>query len=375
MTIELISSIITLIIAATASAVIIPSILRISAHRDIYDLPDERKIHSDRVSRLGGVAFMPAIFFALAFTIATNILLFDNTLSACTASTVALLCLGCCSIVAIYVVGLADDMIGVRYSAKFVVQIFAAVCLTVSGVTIGSLNGCLGIYELHPIVAFALTALVVVFITNSINLIDGLDGLAGGIGALIALYDAVLLLYAGAWPFAMLAFATFGVLIPFLGFNLFGNAKENTKIFMGDTGSLTLGIIISFLCVVMANTPISFGETFVPDSLAVAFAPLLVPCLDLLRVFMRRIRNHHSPFLPDKTHIHHRLLNAGLSHRATLLLILSLVIFFTVASVMASTYVNVGYVLLGDIIVFSVFHMLLRERPLERESQPVESNM
>lgn len=371
MTLELINYLIAMAVAAAGGAVIIPSILRISAQRDIYDLPDERKIHRDRVSRLGGVSFMPAIFFALAFTVATNILLFDGVMSGCTPHTVALMCLGCCSIVAIYVVGLADDMIGVRYSAKFIVQIFAAVCLSVSGVTIGSLNGCLGIYELHPVVAFALTALVVVFITNAINLIDGLDGLAGGICALIALYDAVLLFHAGAWPFAILAFATFGVLLPFLGFNLFGSAQRNTKIFMGDTGSLTLGIIISFLCVVIANTPIAFGDGFLPDSLAVAFAPLLVPCLDLLRVFMRRIRNHCSPFLPDKTHIHHRLLNAGLGQRATLVSILLLTLLFAVASVIASAYMNVGYVLLADIIVFTLFHMILPHKAPQRTESAV----
>ncbi|MCM1110279.1 MAG: undecaprenyl/decaprenyl-phosphate alpha-N-acetylglucosaminyl 1-phosphate transferase [Clostridium sp.] len=353
------TTLIALSTAAAAGAVIIPSILRISAERDIYDLPDERKIHHDRVSRLGGVSFMPAILFALALAVSVNLLFFDSDMFVMPARTIALVGLGICSLVAIYVVGLADDMIGVRYSAKFVVQIFAALCMTVSGTTIGSLNGCLGIYELHPAVAFFLTALVVVFITNAINLIDGLDGLAGGICALIALYDAIILYHAGAYIFALLAIATFGVLIPFLCFNLLGRADRGTKIFMGDTGSLSLGIIISFLCVVIANTEITFTPTMQPDSLAIAFAPLLVPCLDLLRVFIGRIRRHQSPFLPDKTHIHHRLLAAGLRQRTTLMIIMLFTLFFAIASVIASVWVNVGWVLLGDIVLFTLLQVWL----------------
>lgn len=348
------SSLLSAFIGLISCAVVIPSILKISAERSLYDQVDERKIHRGRISRLGGLAFMPAIVFAVAFTIAVDNLVYGGGIFPASASSATLICLGLCSVVAIYLVGMADDMIGVRYSAKFVVQIFAATCLTISGTTIGSLNGCLGIWELHPLAAFLLTALVVVFVVNAVNLIDGLDGLAGGICLLISLYDGIIFYNSGNPVFAVISFAVAGTLLAYLYFNLFGNPEKNSKIFMGDTGSLTLGIVVSFLCVVMANEHLRIG-TLTPDPLAMAFAPLLIPCLDVLRVFFGRMRHGKSPFLPDKTHIHHLLLARGLSQRATLVTILLAMVLLTVGSVWLSVYVNVGWVLLADIILYVLF--------------------
>ena len=119
--------------------------------------------------------------------------------------------------------------------------------------------------------------------------------------------------------YSMLAFSTLGVLVPFFYYNVFGNAERARKIFMGDTGSLTLGYILSFLAIKYSqNNPEVISNT--KGTFLIAFSTLIIPAFDVIRVVMVRLRNGKSPFEPDKNHIHHKFLAMGFTPRKAMIL-------------------------------------------------------
>ena len=161
-----------------------------------------------------------------------------------------------------------------------------------------------------------LTVFVVVYVTNAINLIDGVDGLAAGICFVALLTLGLAAMMRSQYLFMVVAFGMLGILLPFWLFNVYGNVQRGNKIFMGDTGSLTLGYLVSFLLIYMA------GEAdilFPREMLVIGLSTMLVPMFDIVRVVMARTRNHRNPFLPDKNHIHHKILRTGIGPRLTML--------------------------------------------------------
>lgn len=347
------------------AGVIIPQILLIAFRKNLFDEIDERKIHQGRVPRLGGIAFMPSMVFSVACVSGVVLLLGLERvpISICDAE---VFLFGICALMIMYLVGIADDLVGVRYSAKFVAQIIAASFLSLSDLTLNNLHGFLGIYELPVWVAVPFTVLVVVFITNSINLIDGIDGLASGLCSIAMLFYGWVLLKCGYTTYALVAFGTLGALIQFYYYNVFGNSKVGKKIFMGDTGALTTGIIICFLSLQISNIDThSYG--FGCDPLVLAFAPLLIPCFDVVRVYFRRIRRHTNPFLPDRTHIHHKLLALGLNQRVAMVSLLVAAVAFTAANYWLSTMISSAVLLLLDIMSFIVVNIWLSSAIRKRE--------
>ena len=154
-------------------------------------------------------------------------------------------------------VGVIDDLIRIDYRRKFVAQIVASLFLPLSGLWINDLYGLLGITTLSPWIGMPLTVFVAVFIINAGNLIDGIDGLCSGLVGMGALVFGFLFIYNGAWLHAVFAFITAGVLCPFFYYNVFGKSKGRQRIFMGDTGSLTLGLSMAFLAISYAmNNPL-----------------------------------------------------------------------------------------------------------------------
>ena len=308
------------LIAVLMGQIIIPRILLISLRKRLFDVPDVRKVHTHPVPRLGGITFFPVILFVLCIVTVVRILLdhFPNQLSSFGLGA-QILCL-ISGLTLLYVIGIGDDLIGVRYRNKFVIQILSASFFPMVGLYINNFYGLLGIYQLTPYIGIPLTVLLVVFITNAINLIDGIDGLASSICMVALGVFGLIFLFDGLWIFSLLAFVCVGVLIPFFAYNVFGSAERGRKIFMGDTGSLTMGYIISFLvlryCMYIGPNP-EPGS----GSLAIAFSILLVPCMDVIRVVIGRVRQGKNPFLPDKTHIHHKFMAMGFSTRRSLVLI------------------------------------------------------
>lgn len=343
--------ILSLLISIILSALIIPRILVVAFRKKLFDIPDERKVHSGIIPRLGGISFVPTILFSLAFTTGLRYLIgYEipvNRLHFIIPEFYFLIC----GLTLLYLSGIKDDLVGLRYRSKFFIQIIAASLIPLSGLWINNLYGLFGIDELTPWLGIPFTILLTVFIVNAINLIDGIDGLASGLSSISLLTLGSLYIYYDQWIYAMLAFSTLGVLLPFFYYNVFGKVNRCKKIFMGDTGSLTLGYILAFLAIAYANNnperaPYSEG------AIVVAFSTLIVPMFDVIRVILVRARNHKGLFEADRNHIHHKFLDMGFSSRKAMISILTMALSFSAINIILVPIMNNNLLLLTDITVW-----------------------
>ena len=330
---------------------IIPRILLISFRKKLFDIPDERKVHKHAIPRLGGVSFFPTILFSCCSVLVIRTLMGYgiSTLSASYILPEFLVLI--CGMVLLYLTGIADDLVGVRYRQKFVIQIICACLFPAVGLWINDFYGLFGIDLLPAWFGIPFTILTIVFITNAINLIDGIDGLASGLSSVALLIFGFLYIEKGLWIYSMFAFSTFGVLVPFFYYNVFGSAEHARKIFMGDTGSLTLGYILAFLAIAYANNnperaPYSEG------AIVVAFSTLIVPMFDVIRVILVRARNHKSLFNADRNHIHHKFLDMGFSSRKAMIYILAIALFFSSLNIILIYVMDNNILLLSDIVAW-----------------------
>jgi len=351
-----------IIISAFVSAVIlgriiIPNILIISLRKRLFDVPDERKVHKRPIPRLGGVTFFPVILFSLCVFTAVRLMTGHGPAETSTTDLVCEFLFLTGGLTLLYIVGIADDLIGVRYRKKFLVQIISAAMFPLSGLYINNFYGLFGIYLIPAEVGIPLTMLLVVFITNAINLIDGIDGLASGLSMVALLVFGVLFVHFRMWSYAMLAFVTVGVIIPFFSYNVFGSADLGRKIFMGDTGSLTLGYILSFFVIKYCMYEPDMLLTMKTSPVLVSFSVLMVPCLDVIRVVLRRARNKRALFMPDKTHIHHKFLAMGFSPRRALITIQLMSACFCAFTIVAILYMNNTLVFVIDVVVWTLLNL------------------
>ena len=351
------------LMAVLLGQIIIPRILVISHRKRLFDQPDSRKVHHRPISRLGGVTFFPVILIVMC----TIGLLQFYEMEKITSSVISeSLCL-VAGLMLLYMIGVCDDLIGVRYRRKFEVQILAAAFLPFAGLSIQNLGGLFGWYEISPLVGVPLTMLLTVFLINAINLIDGIDGLASGLCMVaITLFGMSFALH-GSWMYALLAFASVGVLIPFFFYNVFGNANRGHKIFMGDTGSLTLGFILSVMVVKYVSVMVQESSRLDGAPVVMAFSVLLVPSLDVCRVVLNRFRRRVHPFKPDKSHIHHKFLNMGFTPRRSMILIqLMAVAFIVLTLVLLRIGLLAPVVFMLDILVWTLmniwFSRIIRRR-------------
>ena len=174
------------VLAISLARIIIPNIIIISRRKGLFDLPDGRKVHRRPISRLGGVCFFPTILFAVTFLVALCkkagwFFWMDGT------TQFPELLLLCSGLTLLFIVGIADDLVGVCWRQKFLVQIFAAAMFPLAGLYVNDFYGMFGIYSISVYIGVPLSILLVVFITNAINLIDGIDGLASGL-SIVALF-------------------------------------------------------------------------------------------------------------------------------------------------------------------------------------------
>lgn len=345
------------LMATAVSLVVLPNVLLISHKKRLFDNPNERKVHKLPVPRLGGISFFPVILITLgAAVVVFNMLgLKSNSFSAEVFSQFMALFTGS---MMLFLVGLTDDLIGVGYKKKFLVQVISALLFVASGVWIKSLDGLFGVYELPTWVGMTLTVALLVYITNAINLIDGIDGLASGLCALAVASLAVLYIILQQNIYAMLALATLGVLLPFWVINVFGNARRGRKLFMGDSGSLTLGYILSFLIIKMSDVDVCGGSR-TGCCLVLGLSTLLVPLFDVVRVVVHRVRCGRNPFLPDKNHIHHKLMLVGLRARYVMGIIILLALLLVVTNACLVSRLNVTWILCIDTLIWMAFHAVL----------------
>ena len=276
----------------------IPIIIQVSKDKKLFDEPDERKVHKTVIPTLGGVGIFAGFIVATLMCVPSGI-------------TTELQYFAAASIV-IFFLGLKDDILVLSASKKFIGQLLAAgIIIKFGGVQINNMHGFLGIHQIPHIASIILTIFTVIVITNSFNLIDGVDGLAGSLGVLTTLVFGAYFTIAGQLTYAVMAFSLTGSIIAFLIYNF-----SPAKIFMGDTGSLLLGLINSILVIKFINIAGNPAVKFpLEASPAIGIAILMIPLFDTLRVFTLRILDRRSPFSPDRTHVHHFLLDLGLSHR------------------------------------------------------------
>ena len=313
------------LLSAVLGWLFIPRVLILSHRKRLFDMPDDRKMHDTPVPRLGGITFLPILLICVCLVIGAWIMLgipYVTTNLNVLFIRFILLFVG---MMMLYLVGVVDDLIGVSYQAKFMVQIACALLFPLSGLWIHDLSGLFWIQEVPIWIGIPLTVFAVVYVTNAINLIDGLDGLAAGICSVSLFTLGMAAAIRGQHLFLLYAFGMLGILLPFWIYNVYGNVEKGHKIFMGDTGSLTLGYLVSFLLICMASES---GMTFPKEMLIIGLSTMLLPMFDIVRVVIVRLRNHHNPFLPDKNHIHHKLLRTGLTSRwaMAVLVLLSLTI-------------------------------------------------
>lgn len=355
-------------ISVLIAGILIPKIILIAFRRNLFDEIDERKIHCGVVPRLGGIAFFPAFLFSLTLVVALNLRLGSAPMIDAIGGAFVPIYFEICAIILLYLVGIADDLIGVRYMAKFVVQIVCAILLACSGMYIDNLYGILWLNELPDVLAWLFSILVTVYVVNAINLIDGIDGLASGLSSIALIFYAVVFFNGGEFIYSLLAVASAGTLFPFFYYNVFGDVTKQKKIFMGDTGALTTGMVLVFCAIaVMCAKPDFLTVDYNPA--IVALSPLIVPCFDVFRVYFHRVKKGRNPFLPDKCHIHHKILALGMNQAAALLTILGVSIAFIGINVLVSPFTNPTIIFIGDVVVWTIANILLTRAIRQREKR------
>lgn len=345
------------IIAIMINRAFIPFIMLVTYKKRLFDPIDERKIHRRIIPRLGGVSFAPVQCLLLVITMTlvfkANLVNIDVQSWAFLSHFMMLVC----GLVILSMVGIGDDLIGVNYKWKFVTQILVASLLPLSGLWINDLYGLGFIVKIPFWIGMPLTVFVIVLIINAINLIDGLDGLCSGLVGVSCLVLGSLFVFYGAWVHALFAFITLGVLIPFFYYNVFGTKKRRRQIFMGDTGSMTLGFSVAFLAISFAMNN-QYIKPFSEGALVVAFSTLIIPVFDVARVMLVRWRLGNPIFKPDRNHLHHKFLRAGMTHRTAMISIIGLALFFSIFNIVLVEYVNNNAVFILDIVMWVVFHLI-----------------
>jgi len=320
----------------------IPVIIQVAKDKKLFDEPDERKVHKNVIPTLGGLGIFAGFIIATLMGVPSAI---SSELQYFAAATTV-----------IFFLGIKDDILVLSASKKFIGQLIAAgIIIKFGGIQISNFHGFLGIYEIPHITGTIISLFTIIVITNSFNLIDGVDGLAGSLGLVTTLVFGTYFFYAGQLTYAVMAFALAGSIIGFLIYNF-----SPAKIFMGDTGSLLLGLVNSILVIKFINTAGNGASNFPIESApAIGFSILMIPLFDTLRVFTLRIMQRRSPFSPDRTHVHHFLLDLGLSHRmVTITCVLVNITFIAMAFFMRGlgTTTVLGILLLSAFIFIGIVY-------------------
>lgn len=330
----------------------IPKIIKFCLDNKLYDVPNGRKIHKNPIPRLGGLSFVPGMLLA------SVVVLFIMNSSYQSGLNVSLWSLYfCISLFIIYITGIVDDLTGLNATMKFMAEIVATAIMPLSGLYINNLYGLFGLYELPFVAGAPLTVLVMVFTCNAINLIDGIDGLSASL-TMIALTGFFIGMHIeNLFFYCLMIVALMGVLVPYLYHNIFGNVEKNQKIFMGDSGSLSLGFILGFLAIKFCmDTP---RLPYDPSRIVWSWTLFAVPCFDVVRVFFHRILHHRSPFQPDKNHIHHKLMACGMSQHQALLSILGLQLLLIGVNAILVGNLSLTLILIIDISIYAIANAVM----------------
>ncbi|MDR2037497.1 MAG: undecaprenyl/decaprenyl-phosphate alpha-N-acetylglucosaminyl 1-phosphate transferase [Bacteroidales bacterium] len=324
----------------------IPSIVSVARAKKLFDEPSRRKSHIQQIPTLGGVAIFAGITISAGSFISYSLVpSLQYILVAC---------------IIIFFIGIKDDILAIAPGKKLLGQIAAALVLIIPGdVYFSSLHGFLGICHISTFTSLFLTTFVIIVIINSFNLIDGVDGLAASVGMVTTSFFGIWFFVSGNIEYSLLSAAVFGTLLAFFRFNVFG--KKN-KVFMGDTGSLLIGLLMSVQVILFNEKNIGFTSAFsIKSAPAVSFAVLIIPLYDTIRVFLVRMLRGRSPFSADKNHIHHLLLKLGYSHIQTTMIIVFVNI-CVIALALLLQNIGIIWLMICILSIATIFSSLLEYR-------------
>jgi len=320
----------------------IPAIIKVAEVKHLYDEPGGRKLHKSRIPTLGGLAIFVGYIFSMTFFTSFAVC---NHLQFVVAA-----------MIVVVFVGLQDDIIGLSPFKKSIGQVIAAVIIVVWGdLRITHMFGIFGVGNVPEIFSIIFSILAIVLIINSFNLIDGINGLAASLAIIAACtFGIYFFTVEKNSQHAILSFILAGSLVAFLRFNL-----SPSKIFLGDTGSMLIGLIIAVLCIefIQLNTPLPMIPVKLKSAPMIAMAIVFVPLYDLVRVFTIRIFQKKSPFYPDQNHLHHLLLKLGYSHTWATVILSMLAILLIILAFTLNFLGNylLGILLLGICIGFNYY--------------------
>lgn len=324
-----------------------PSLIKVAKLKHLVDEPgDARKLHRRSIPTIGGIMIFAGtiISYSLWFPSQAEWQLGRNYDAIGALNEFKFLV---ASMFILFFLGLKDDIIGVSPSKKLIVHMLIGFILViVADIRITQFWGLFNVNSLPYWFSIALSVFVYVVIVNAINLIDGVDGLAAGVGLIASLSFAFWFYRTGDLPLALLAVGLGGSLMGFLIYNF-----QPAKLFMGDSGSLIIGVVLFVLAVKMIEFPVS---RMLPTMRAVskpvlAMAILSYPLIDTIRVFTIRTLQGRSPFSADKNHIHHKLLALGLTHRQTALVLYSFTLFIILLTFLSPDYTpNISLLIVGS---------------------------
>jgi glycosyltransferase, group 4 family len=310
------------------SYLVIPRIISIVRIKNLMDKPNQRSSHKEKTPTMGGVAFFASLLSSLYF-----LQVYDSHKLGLS------LVIG---LLILFYIGIKDDLVGVSPRTKIIGQMLSFIFVMDSDeLSITSLNGFLGFYELPLWISYFLGIFIIISIVNAYNLIDGINGSASMVGIMIFSIFSYIFYQTKDYYFVLLSISSIGCLTAFLRYNI---SKKNS-IFMGDTGSLLIGFVIGVCTLRFLNLPIerlSMANINYYNKFVLVFIILYIPFVDTMRVFLIRILKHRSPFFADRNHIHHIMIDyMMLSHiQASLLLALFnllVFIFFYIANLYIST--------------------------------------
>lgn len=332
----------------------IPRIIYISKKKKLFDLPDnDRKVHSEIVPNLGGVGIF------LGFSVISSLFVNTGEFQRWNYIVAAALIL--------FVTGIKDDLINVNPAKKLIAQVAASfIVVYFADIRLDNMYGLLGVYELPYWVSIIFTMVGCTFISNAFNLIDGIDGLAGTIGVICTLFMGLGFATADNYSAACISFSLMGAIIGFLRYNI-----APARIFMGDSGSLVIGFIISVLAIILIDSFRHWHGGFIIHNpkavLLITLSLLFIPVFDTFRVFTTRLAKGHSPFRADRTHLHHFLLDLNFTHSQTVLVLAIVNLFIVgVALLLQDLPINIGLMSILSISfgLFTILYIIRRSKLL-----------
>lgn len=293
-----------LIVPAVLTAYVIsyismPAVIRVAELKNLIDAPDgHRKLRGKVVPTLGGVGIFAA--FIISYSVwgqVTSMQAFPFFIAA---------------LFILFLMGVRDDIVELTPFKKLFVQVVAILILVYGGgVVLTGFGGVFGLHEVSWIGGSLASFVIMLAVINAYNLIDGIDGLAGGVGVIVSSILGIWFWGAGFLSLTILSFTLSGALIGFLSYNMFP-----AKIFMGDTGAMSIGMILGYLSLefLILNHSLAGQGWHISNGEVLAVSILIIPIVDTIRVIVLRLKNGVSPFMGDRSHIHHKMLDMGISH-------------------------------------------------------------